>query len=472
MTREELYAKMTSGEVSGQSKLGMRSEAIQHKYTAKRLPKLEKKLKKKSKLLVVAELAVPFNPKTGVADETYNPNTKFRPPFSATTTALYLKKEASENEVCKEAFMKRAGVGEWDTSDLENLNDVDKKIFGKYRVARIFTVPVVKVNIPKMTNRPFAKDYAVYVERDDNGAIVGEVPMILKVNKLFRDVCYEKINALQRQVDEGEVTLTQQQVTERKSKFRQEIAVSDVTPSNWVQIVELPMTSKYEIGSEVELEGITAESLSDLTVIARMTSAIEKCIASYTRGDYAMFDKYFDFFEMDMSCPVSGEDDPMMIGKETTVDSPKLSLSMSPTTAPYVERLEKAFSEYVDSDSDIEQTVRRSTYIAKYDDDVASQLLGTLHTVLDVVNNEYVTKKVVQANSEVIMLAYGDEGAELVEDVDADVSDKSDGSLDEAASVAEGKKQYDLNANEFSGVSDDLDMLEVDPLGNMAEAIN
>ncbi len=479
MTREEIYAKMMSGEVSGQSKLGMRSEAIQHKYSAKRLPKLEKKLKKKAKLLVVAEIAVPFNPATGQADDTYNPTTKFRPPYSATTTALYLKKEANENPVCKEAFMKRAGVSEWDTTDLEHLNELDKKIFCKYRVARIFTVPVVSVNIPKMTNRPFGKDYAVYVEHDENGAIIGEVPMILKVNKLFRDICYEKISDFQKQVDDGLVTMTQQQISDRKSKFRQEIAVSDVRPSNWVQIVELPLTNKYEVGADIDMEGITAEALQDLTVISRMTSAIAKCIESYTRGEYEMFDKYFDFFEMDMSCPSTGEDDAKTIGKDTTIDSPKIMMAANPATAKFVPKLEEAFSEYVDSDEDIEQTVRRSTYISNYDDEVAAQVLGTLRTVLDVTDNRFVTKKVIQANSEVIMLAYGDEGAELVEDVDADVSDKSEGALDEAAAEAEGKKQYDLNAETFdtsaAGLptgSDDLDMDEVDPLASAMAGIN
>lgn len=469
MTRDEIFSKMMSGEISGQSKLGMRSEAIQHRYSAKRIPKLEKKLKKKSKLLVVAELAVPFNPATGEADETYNPTTKFRPAFSATTTALYLKSMANENEVCKQAFMKRAGVGEWDTSDNTTLTDVDKKVFGKYRVARIFTVPVVKVNIPKMTNRKFAKDYAVYVNRDDTGKIIGEMPMILKVNKLFRDICYEKCTDLQSKVDSGELTLNQEQISERKKKFRQEVAVSDVSPSNWVQIVELPITSKYELTSEVDLANITPDVLDDMTVIAKVTESIENCINSYIRGDFEMFDKYFDFFEMDMSCPVTGEDDPMLIGKGTTIDSPKVSLSMNPAAMNHVSKLEQAFSEYVDAGEDIESTIRRSTYISDYNEEVDSQIIGTLNTVLDVVDNPFVTKKVIQANAEVIMLAYGDAGAELVEDVDADVSNKSDGALDEAASQAEAK-QYDLTSSAFStdsnenaGMSDDLDMQEVDP---------
>lgn len=473
MTRNEVFAKMMSGEISGQSKLGMRSESIQHKYSARRLPKLEKKLKKKSKLLIAAELAVPFNPETGVADEKYNPTTKYRPALSATTTALYLKSMADSNAVCKEAFMKRAGVGEWDTSDADTLTSEDRKIFGKYRTARIFTVPVVSVNIPKMTNRKYAKDYAIYVDRNDKGEIIGDTPMALKVNKLFRDVCYEKINDFQAQCDSGELQLTQEQITDRKGKFRKEIAVSDDHPSNWVQIVELPMTSKYEVSADVDLKEISADVLDDMTVIAKMTSSLGKCIESYTRGDYEMFDHYFDFYEVDMSCPVSGADDPMIIGKDTTIDSPKISLTAHAATAPFVPKLEQAFSEYMDADQDIEQVVRRSTYIADYTEEVAGQILGTLHTVLDVVDNPFVTQKVVQANAEVIMLAYGDEGAALVEDVDAEVSDKEEGTLD-SATTDSGKAQYDLTSAAFSADEslEDMELAEVDPMSSPAFAIS
>lgn len=63
----------------GTSKYQLRNENVQTKNRVARIPKLKKELKKKSKLIIPAELALPFNPLTGKEDEKYNPDKKFRP---------------------------------------------------------------------------------------------------------------------------------------------------------------------------------------------------------------------------------------------------------------------------------------------------------------------------------------------------------------------------------------------------------
>ena len=112
----------------GASKLSMRSENAQKVHRTHRFPRLRRELKKKSKLLVFAELALPFNPESGEEDDTYNSDTKFRPTFSATTTALMLKAKADTDDVLKNALMRRAGKTEWDTSSEEFTKD-KKSIF-------------------------------------------------------------------------------------------------------------------------------------------------------------------------------------------------------------------------------------------------------------------------------------------------------------------------------------------------------
>ena len=60
MTYEEMMEKMAQVGSDGGSALHMRSEDLQHKVKVKSIPRLKNALKKKSKLLLDAELAFPF----------------------------------------------------------------------------------------------------------------------------------------------------------------------------------------------------------------------------------------------------------------------------------------------------------------------------------------------------------------------------------------------------------------------------
>ena len=137
MTMSEILEKMEKVGSDGSSQLQMRSEDLQHKQMVRRLPLLKNGVKKKSELLLEVELALPFNPETGEADEKFNAKRKYRPPFSATTMALALKEMAGSNEALKNTLMKRAGVSEWDVSDPETFTKADWTVFAKYRVPRV-----------------------------------------------------------------------------------------------------------------------------------------------------------------------------------------------------------------------------------------------------------------------------------------------------------------------------------------------
>ena len=112
----------------GTSRYNLRNENEQTKERVGSIPKLKKEKKKKSKLLIPVELAIPFNPTTGKADDTYNPDKKFRPQLAPTTVGLMLKGYADSNEDVKQTFMDKAGVDNWDTSDHEHLTADDKAI--------------------------------------------------------------------------------------------------------------------------------------------------------------------------------------------------------------------------------------------------------------------------------------------------------------------------------------------------------
>lgn len=447
MNRNELLAKMQNIAGTGKSQLHMRSEAIQNRQTVKRLPMLKKGLKKKSKLLIIADLAIPFNPETGTEDEQFNADTKWRPPYSATTVALMLKTMANDNEALKKTFMRRAGLEDWDTSDVENLNDVDKSIFIKYRVPRIFTVPVVSVNIPAMTKNDFGREYSIDVEIDPmTGEVVGKVPGVLKVNKLFRDKIYLEVQEFQNKVDSGETKLTEKQVKEQKSDIYKKNPVSDVHPSNWVTIIELPLNAKYELSADVDYAAMTGDSVSKRVVLTRLSKGIKDAMASYTDGSWQKFDKSLDYFEVDMNCPTEGDENSqqgkMLIGKDTKFEKPTNGIDECLSTEELA-TVTNAVRDYLDSCEGIEEEVRRSMFISPYTEDVEDQIYRSLETVLDIENDKFLTQDVILANSEVISIAFGGKGDELLDAIDAGVSDAPEGALDEEASK-ESAKQYSV----------------------------
>lgn len=467
MNREEMIKRMQGIDTDGKSKLHMRSESIQQRQQIKRIPMLKKGLKKKSKLLLIADLAIPFNPKTGVADDDYNEDNKFRPALSATTVALMLKMMANENEESKNAFMRRAGVEEWDTSDVEHLTAADKAIFNKYRVPRVFTVPVVHVNIPVMTKNEFGKDYAIDVKRDPmTGEVIGEVPLVLKVNKLFRDKIYEEIKEFDDKCNSGELKLTDKQQKEQKSNIYKKNPVSDVQPSNWVTVFEIPMTEKYKLSSDFDIVSFDEKAAKEHVVLTRYSQKLRTAIEKYRDGSWEKYDKNFDFFELDMACPTEGDDQSsqgkMLIGKDTEFEKPTNCLDEC-MSAEELAGVLKACGDYLDGAEDIESEVRRSMFTPPYTDEVENQIATSVCTVLDITKDPYMTQRVIEENRDVISLCFSEGGLEMIDLVDAGCSDAPEGALDVAEAAATAK-QYSLDSEEFNDSDAEDIELEVETL--------
>ena len=455
MKREEMLKKMKELQQNGSSALHLRSESIQRKQTAYRLNMLKKDVKKKSKLLVVCDLAIPFNPETGLADDEYNPDNKYRPPFSATTVALALKAMSQTNDDLKQTLMSRAGMQEWDNSNVEELTEEDWKIFRRYRVPRIFTIPVVNINIPAITKTSFGRDYAINLQRDPlTGDVIGELPIALQVNKLFRDMCYEEVSEYNSKIESGELKHDDKQQKEYKSKIYGKVPVSDDHPSNWVELIEIPLNSKFEISGDIKLEGLTPDDLKKSHhVLSKYSKNLRDAVLQFQDGDLEAFDVYFDFYEIDMNCPNEGDtatnEGKMQIGLSTKFQKAIYELQRNDNCA----KICQTVRDFLDDNAEIENIVYRTTRITPYNDTLEQQIVAALPTVLSL-DNKYCTTNVIKANSEIISLAFGDEGMTLIEEVEADVSDKAAGNLDEKESKVVAK-EYDLNSAEFTGEFDD-----------------
>lgn len=461
MTMSEMIEAMEKSQINGGSQLNMRSEELQNKKTVSRIPRLKNALKKKRVLLLVAELAFPFNPETGEADENFNPSHKYRPPFSATTLALAMKDAANNNEKLKGTLMKKAGMSEWDTSDISTFTKEDWEIFIKYRVPRIFSISAVHVDIPAMGTGKYGRDYAVTINRDKNLDVIGDMPICLKANKFFRDRAFEEVSSYREKIKKGEIKDTEKQQKDTIAKIYGRVPVTDDRPNNFVYLYELPVDNQGEIANEL-MQDVTMDSIKSCECISRYKKGIRLAVESYLHGEWAKFDKNFDFYEIEMTCPASGDDSTdqgkAQIGQDTKFEKPTVGFKSREEyeiePGKYkTDSITEVVRELIDNDLDIEQRVRRSVGIPMLGDEVESQLLTSVCSVIDIDDDEFITKRVIENNQEFIMLAFGDEGSQIIEEVVSDVSDREEGNLDDIAAKKE-SKVYDLSAMESADTDD------------------
>ena len=111
--------------------------------------------------------------------------------------------------------------------------------------------------------------------------------------------------------------------------------------------------------------------------------------------------------------------------------------------------------EKLDEMNDVEEQVMRSTGIHPFTPDLENKVISSLSTVLDIVNNEYVTDEVLTRNAEIVSLAFAEDGDDLIMAVEAGVSDKETGT---AGAIEESAKKYDLKSAEF--IDDDVEIIE------------
>lgn len=463
MSMSEMMQKMQEAGMNGGSQLHLRSEELQKKKTIPRIPRLKNALKKKCLVLLETELAFPFNPATGQEDESYNVSNKYRPPFSATSVALAMKDAANKNDALKKTLMKKSGADAWDTSDPSTFTKEDWEIFVPYRVPRIFSISAIHIDVPAMGTGKYGRDYAITVKRDDELNIIGDVPICLKANKFFRDRAYEEISAYQEKIKSGEIQDTDKQQSEFKAKVYGRVPVSDDRPINFVMMYEIPVTNRGLLSEDAVSDELTIEDLKEHEVISRYKKGIRLAVESYMTNQWWKYDKNFDFFEIEMTCPISGDDSTdtgkAKIGQDTKFEKPTVGLrsieDYGGTDGSFkTDHLVATIREAIDADIEIEQRVRRSMGVSMFTEEVENQLLSSVRSVIDLDTDEFITQKVIKSNAEFISLAFGDEGDEIIEEAAAGVVDKAEGSLDEDSAVKESKK-YDLA--ELAKESDEMD---------------
>lgn len=449
----ELIQDFKDGKVEGISKHKLRDESIQEKNRNFRLKTLKKESLLKEKLLVLTEIAIPWNPMTGEEDETYNRDQKFRPYLAQTTVMLMCKGMANENEKAKETFLRKSGVAEWDTSDLENITDVDREVFKKFRVPRLFTLPVAKVNIPAFTGNVWGKDYLMDIQRDETtGEIIGEVPLILKVNKLMADMAFEEVSQYEKDIKDGKENPTDKEKKDHISDIWAKVVVSSEFPQNYGICAGIKLNAQSDVANPNEIcETDPKDMMSNLFLIRR-NKEVKESLEKYSNGAYSKLDYYDDFWEFDMNCPKA--DDPKEIGQGTRYEKPMTSLRDVAGADAYIKSLRNA----IDADNDWEKIFLSSVYVSKFNSSLEDSFLQCVRKIIDI-NDPYLTDKVVVANAEVITLIFGDEGEERI--AEASIGSGNEGNLDEAAS-RKANKENTINISQMAENNDEVGVNELE----------
>ena len=425
---KELQKKMETVGDNGVSKLNMRNEEKQRKFQPKRFNHLKKEKRKKSKLCFVKEIAIPFNPKTGKEDDTYNTGSKWRPPYSVESVIKLVKSYAMESEEAKQALMQHAGISSWDVTDPDTVTDEDYRLFGSYLTARIFSIPAVHVTIPSMCNNAYGRDYTVDVKVDPvTGQYIGEVPLILQAHKFFIEMAYEELADYNDKLSSGVFKHDEKQQKEYRQGIFSKVPISDLAPINFIQAFEIPLNQKFELNDDKCLVTSDKAFVDKQTVLVRMNRTISDVLDKFCGGDYSAVDKYPEYFVVDMSCPNDTES-PTELGKRTSYER---ELNTLKDMEGY-DNFRAATVDYLDNFKDLEETVFRSSFVSRYDSSVDTQLLTACNSLIDI-KNPFLTQKVIESNKDFLMLALGEKFDELQLEVECGISDKAEGNLDSAA---------------------------------------
>lgn len=447
---KDLINDFKEGKIEAVSKHKLRDESKQERNKVERLGTLKKEAKLKEKLLFITELAIPFNPSTGKEDEQFNREQKFRPYLAQSTVMRLVKGLCNESPEAKEVFMKKAGITEWETAG-EELTDIDKKIFARYRVPRVYTLPVAKVNIPAFTGNAFGKDYLINVEKDpDNGQIVGELPLILKVNKLMSDMAFEELTEMETKIKDGELTYTKKEKEDAVRAVWAKVVVSGEYPLNYTTAVGIKLNSKSELADDLrEME--PADMFENL-ILVRRNKEIKTSLDKYTNGEFSAIDYYNDFWEFDMNCP--NETDPAALGLGTRYDKAMVALKDMANSDAFIASLLAT----LDGDKDWEKIFLNSAYVSKFNDSLEDSFLECTRKIIDI-NSPYLTNRVVQFNTEIITMIFGEEGEDRI--AEASVGIGTEGNLDENASK-DANKANTLNIGEMANNEVNVEINEVE----------
>lgn len=428
---KELLNKLKSGEIATKSKLDLRNENKQDFGGNGKYPWLKKPKNKLCKILLLTEIAIPFNPFTCEVEENgYNDDVKFRPSLSCSDAILTLKTYYNENEEIKSKFLRMAKFKEaWDTSNPNELNEKDLEVFRPFRVAKIYSPRVMNVKMPTVTGNKFGKAYLFPIERDGFGDLIikdydkSDKEEKAKFNQ--QNACLELLNIHRayRAIYQEEYArwkdthkeVQEKEDTEMRRNIMSKIPVSSDVPFNIALGIEYEMDNKTMQAKN----SLDADEILPHIVMMRKNTKIDSVLDDY-RGRFIGEDINSDYFEVDVV--VGNEEDDAQRGNNTKYNTPKYNINRCEGYTEFSEKLSK----YLQDQDLIEETVKASAVKSEVDESLLKRVYTALSTEIPFSSiQEFLTNEIVENFQEVLSNIYGDSFDEVMLDLDAGEKNES-----------------------------------------------
>lgn len=479
---QSIFARIGSAEVAAHSELGTRDESKQIKTFGSRISKLKMTTDIKAHVLPFKDVVIPFNPFTGVPDDTYNQERPFRPITLVSQTIAGLKSVIVTNLKAKEFWDSYLeGVMDWNNPDATMPEYYAFKRNGliKPRIMTHFTVSFdfngaygfsqyrTKYTIdPKELNEEGTYDWDT-------------APIYHKAYALFANILRLEFNDTQKELQRNNASL--EQITNTKRAIFSKNPIGSVRPTNTIPFLYFPMDeqppdlkpSQYmDIEKCMRFLGYNADKW-DVALKEAQTSDI--------------YDDNMDFYDFTLKTPSSTSikadgtvykaDDYLEIYKSSTITNSDVRFVLwnpqgvtplkdgrSVQNSTFFPQIAATAAEYfaysqeqsfVEGGDTFEKVIAMSTRLRPVTS-VMDKLLPACHQVFQqkFANSPYFTEEIKKANSEVLIAMNPENALAFAADDDEDLNDAAKeqaskladliAASNDAADAAEGKSDVDF----------------------------
>ena len=377
----------------GHSSLNLRNESLQESAGG-RVPKFKWDKGKICRMLFTTDIALPFNPFTGVADEEYNSSNMFRPEHSAETVVKAIKAHYKQDPTNLETFLKTVNAPSWDVSNPENITEEDFNIFYKYRKIRTFTHEVIGIRSKILNRTDYNVPYRVNFERDEFEEIVGEYPKILEIKDFYMTVYMEEFAKWKK----DNPSATSKEEAEAFRNFSEKVPVTNIYKQNSLLAVSLPLSNL-----KPDFSNMTPEEMKKSLVTLKRSKGIKESLESMLTTYRETHDHKLNFIELDFL--ISNDDsDGLRVQSSKFNTATHTSESQSDFA-----KMNSSLSECLDSFKKQEERVTSTMAPKAVNDLIVDKLCQALATEIPYESIEHlITDNTANRYSAIMSAIYGD----------------------------------------------------------------
>lgn len=295
----ELFQKAKSGEVQMHSSLGSRDESKQTKQFTTRIQKMKTICGLNTRMLVMKDIVLPFNPFTGVSDSVYNEKHPFRPILLVSQVIQQLKIICASNKELKAKYEKILGGS---FSDGEEVSYSDYKLFKDkgFIKPRITTYYVVSVDLNGRNGFPeFKVNYTIdYTQLNSEGTYdIGQAPIHHSLAVLFNSICREEWKEQESLLKNSNAT--DDELTAARRNIFSKAPISFVKPKNLIPFFFFDINQDFPEISE--------ENYTDVEKYLRYYSYTDKWQLAFDEANKDdTYDELIDYYDFTVKTPSSG----------------------------------------------------------------------------------------------------------------------------------------------------------------------